>query len=225
MVQRVAAAPATLSKEESMHSLSGVQAIGRRRAVIIAAAAIVMTTALPLGGRTAAAADDAAAFVQTLGDRVVKVLQQKLPRDQTEQQLNDVWLSAFDVAAIGRTVLGTHWKAATDEQRKAYMEVFPKYVAKLYAIQFSDYSGETFAVSGSAPLAAGQTLVHSQIVRPGKDPIRCDFVISTAGQVMKIMDVKVEGVSLLITKRTEFDSVVAQKGIDGLIAAMRQKVS
>src|SRR5690348_3296654 len=101
MVQRVAAAPATLSKEESMHSLSGVQAIGRRRAVIIAAAAIVMTTALPLGGRTAAAADDAAAFVQTLGDKVVKVLQQKLPRDQTEQQLNDVWLSAFDVAAIG----------------------------------------------------------------------------------------------------------------------------
>jgi ABC-type transporter MlaC component len=36
--------------------------------------------------------------------------------------------------------------------------------------------------------------------------------------------VKVEGVSLLVTKRSEFDSVVAQKGIDGLLQALRQKV-
>src|SRR5215813_13424703 len=187
-----------------MNSLSGEQPIGRRRAVIAAATAIVMATVVPLGGRTAAAADDAAVFVQTLGDKVVKVLQQKLPRDQAEKQLNEVWLSAFDVEGIGRTVLGTHWKAATDEQRKAYMEVFPKYVAKLYAIQFSDYSGETFAVKGSKMLSDGSTIVNAEIDQTNGEPIKLDFIVKNGAQGLKVTDVKVEGVSLLVTKRSEF---------------------
>lgn len=175
--------------------------------------------------RVAAAADDPKAFVQGIGDQVIKVLQQNLPRDKTGQQLNAIWLDAFDVDGIGRAVLGKNWKKATDEQRKAYMELFPKYVAKLYAIQFSDYSGETFAVKGSKTTSDGATIVNAEIDQPQGEPIKLDFIVQNAGQSLKVTDVKVEGVSLLVTKRSEFDSVVAQKGIDGLIQAMRQKVS
>jgi phospholipid transport system substrate-binding protein len=173
--------------------------------------------------RTASAADDPSAFVQGIGDQVVKVLQQNLPREQAGQQLNAIWLEAFDVEGIGRAVLGKNWKKATDEQRAAYMELFPKYVAKLYAIQFSDYAGETFAVKGSKATADG-AIVNAAIERPNGEPIKLAFVVQNGGQDLKITDVKVEGVSLLVTKRSEFDSVVAQKGIDGLIQAMRQKV-
>ncbi len=174
--------------------------------------------------RSADAADDAKAFVQGIGDQVVKVLQQKLPREQTAQQLGAIWLPAFDVESIGRSVLGKHWKKASDEQRKAYMELFPKYVAKLYAIQFSDYSGETFVVKGSKVTSDRNTIVNAEIDRPNGEPIKLDFIVQSGGQGPKITDVKVEGVSLLVTKRSEFDSVVAQKGIDGLIQALRQKV-
>jgi len=51
-----------------------------------------------------------------------------------------------------------------------------------------------------------------------------DFIVQSGGQGPKVTDVKVEGVSLLVTKRSEFDSVIAQKGIDGLIQALRRKV-
>ncbi len=173
--------------------------------------------------RPADAADDPKALVQGIGDQVVKVLQQNLPREKTEEQLNAIWLQAFDVEGIGRAVLGKNWKKATDEQRKAYMELFPKYVAKLYAIQFSDYSGETFAVKGSRPTSDG-TVVNAEIDQPNGEPIKLDFIVQSGGQGLKVRDVKVEGVSLLVTKRSEFDSVVAQKGIDGLIQALRQKV-
>jgi len=178
-------------------------------------------TAVP---RIAGAADDPKAFVQSIGDQVVKVLQQNLPREKTGEQLNAIWLSAFDVDGIGRAVLGKNWKKATEEQRKDYMELFPKYVAKLYAIQFSDYSGETFAVKGSRTTSDGATIVTAEIDQPKAEPIKLDFIVQTVAQGLKVTDVKVEGVSLLVTKRSEFDSVVAQKGIDGLIQAMRQKV-
>ncbi len=173
---------------------------------------------------TAGAADDPKAFVQGIGDEVVKVLRQNLPREQASQQLGTIWLAAFDVDGIGRSVLGKNWKKATDEQRKSYMELFPKYVAKLYAIQFSDYSGETFAVKGSKPAADGTTIVTAEIDQPNGEPVKLAFIVQGGGQGLKITDVKVEGMSLLVTKRSEFDSVVAQKGIDGLIQALRQKV-
>jgi phospholipid transport system substrate-binding protein len=201
-----------------MRSIRSAVTAGRRPVLLLLAA-----LALGLPAAHVRAADDAEAFVQSIGDRVVEVLKRGLPREQTEQQLNEVWLGAFDVEGIGRAVLGKNWKKATEAQREDYMAVFPQYVAKLYAIQFSDYSGETFAVNGSRPGAGGDVIVNAQIDRPGGDPIRVDFTLQD-GQEMKIRDVKVEGVSLLVTKRSEFDSVVAQKGIDGLIQAMRQKV-
>jgi|SRR5882724_860529 len=174
--------------------------------------------------RPAAAGDDPKAFVQGIGEQVVKVLQQNLPREKTGEQLNAIWLQAFDVDGIGRAVLGKNWKKASDEQRKAYMELFPKYVAKLYAIQFSDYAGQTFAVSGTKPGADGTTIVNAEIDQPNNEPIKLDFIVQSGGQGPKVTDVKVEGVSLLVTKRSEFDSVIAQKGIDGLIQALRRKV-
>jgi ABC-type transporter MlaC component len=102
------------------------------------------------------------------------VLQQNLPPAKVGAQLNAIWLQAFDVQGIGRAVLGKNSRRASAEQRKMYMELFPKYVAKLYAIQFSDYSGETFAVKGSKSVSDG-TVVNAEITQPRDEPIKLDF--------------------------------------------------
>jgi phospholipid transport system substrate-binding protein len=210
-------AAATKSRQEGIMPTIRSASAGRVRRSVLAVAFAVGV----LGTGAARAADDHQAFVQGIGDRVVQILQQDLPRDQVEQKLNQLWLGAFDVEGIGRAVLGKNWRKATDAQREEYMRVFPEYVATLYAIQFSEYSGETFAVTGSKPLSDTDTAVTTQIERPGREPIKVDFVV---GPGPKIKDVRVEGVSLLVTKRSEFDSVVGQRGIDGLIQAMREKV-
>lgn len=183
---------------------------------------LLLTAAIAGGGATRPAlAEDAEGFVRSVGDAVVKVLQRQQPRAETEQQLHAIWLKAFDGEGIGRSVMGKNWKKASDAQREEYLNLFPQYVAGLYANQFSDYSGETFAVNGSKPGADGRTVVNAQIDRPRGEPIKVDFIVKTDGQPPLITDVNVEGVSLLVTKRSEFDSVVAQRGIDGLIAALR----
>ncbi len=196
-------------------------AAARQWSMMLAVAAVLAVNVFGTGVR---AADDPRAFVQGIGDQVVQILRQQLPREQAERQLDEVWLAAFDVDGIGRAVLGKNWKKATETQRQEYMQVFPRYVAKLYAIQFSDYSGETFAVTGSKPGPATDTVVNARIDRPGGEPIKVDFVVASVGQELKVKDVKAEGVSLLVTKRSEFDSVIAQRGIDGLIQALREKV-
>jgi phospholipid transport system substrate-binding protein len=191
----------------------------------LALGVLALAWGMALPPRNATAADDPKAFIQGIGDQVIKVLQQNLPREKVGVQLNAIWLQAFDVAGIGRAVLGKNWGKARDDQRREYMGLFPKYVAKFYAIQFSDYSGETFVTKASRTTSDGAAIVNAEIGDPQEEPIKLDFIVQTTGQGLKVIDVKVEGVSLLVTKRSEFDSVVAQKGIDGLIQAMRQKVS
>ena len=129
-----------------MHPIRSVAASPWQRMLALAA-----VLAASVFGTTGSRADAPQAFVQSIGDQVVQILRQQLPREQAERQLDGVWLGAFDVDGIGRAVLGKNWKKATEEQRQEYMQVFPCYVAKLYAIQCSDYSGETFAVTGSKP--------------------------------------------------------------------------
>ncbi len=40
----------------------------------------------------------------------------------------------------------------------------------------------------------------------------------------KVIDVMVEGISLLVTQRAEFTAVIAQKGFDGFLAAPRDRM-
>ena len=67
--------------------------------------------------------------------------------------------------------------------------------------------------AGSKTASGGSTIVNAEIDQPQGEPIKLDFIVQNVGQGLKVTDVKVEGVSLLVTKRSEFDSVVAQRGV------------
>jgi phospholipid transport system substrate-binding protein len=65
--------------------------------------------------------------------------------------------------------------------------------------------------------------VHNQFIRPGGKPVLIDYAMRKTDKGWKIYDIVVEGVSLVLTYRSEFDQVVKQEGIDGLIKRLAQK--
>jgi phospholipid transport system substrate-binding protein len=65
--------------------------------------------------------------------------------------------------------------------------------------------------------------VHNQYIRPGGKPIQLDYQMRKTEGGWKIYDIVVEGVSLVLTYRSEFDAVVKQQGIDGLIKRLAEK--
>ena len=67
------------------------------------------------------------------------------------------------------------------------------------------------------------TTVRTQFVRPGGQPLPIDFAMRKTGEGWKVYDITVEGVSLVMTYRSEFDAVVKQEGIDGLIKRLASK--
>jgi phospholipid transport system substrate-binding protein len=65
--------------------------------------------------------------------------------------------------------------------------------------------------------------VRTQFVRPGGQPLPIDFSMHQTQEGWKVYDITVEGVSLVLTYRSEFDAIVKQQGIDGLIKALATK--
>ena len=173
----------------------------------------------------AAAAADPTALISNLGSRALEVLGKGTPESQRAARFRDLLREDFDVPGIARFVLGRYWNTATEEQRAEFVKLFEDYVAQAYATRLAEYAGEQFKVTGSR-LDGDGAIVSSQILRPaGSAPIKVDWRLTGRNGIYKISDVSVDGISMAVTQRSEFASVIQHNGgqVQGLIAMLRQK--
>ncbi|HUC73240.1 MAG TPA: ABC transporter substrate-binding protein [Stellaceae bacterium] len=195
----------------------------KRRLIWIAVCLLVIGILLP--GRPAAAAADPAAVITSLGNEALKVLGKNVDPNLRVARFRQLFSADFDVPGIARFVLGRYWRLATPEQQQEFVKVFTNYIALAYSNRLAEYSGETLRVTGSRPAPDGQ-LVSSEIMRTnGQPPARVDWLLTPQSGSYKINDVIVEGVSMAVTQRSEFASVIQRNGgqVQGLITALRQK--
>jgi phospholipid transport system substrate-binding protein len=95
---------------------------------------------------------------------------------------------------------------------------------RTYSNAISAYQGQTLKVLPShGKQDPEETVVRTQYIRAGGQPLPIDFTMHQKDGTWKVYDIVVEGVSLVITYRSEFDAVVKQEGIDGLIKRLAQK--
>lgn len=190
---------------------------------------IVTLAALPVLAVARARAEPAPSeFIRSVGKETVEILQRDGATDaQRIDALVDVLNRATDLPLVARLVLGPYWRQASEQQRADYIELFRDLVVKTMADRLGSYGGETFEISGERAVDERDTLVATRISRPaqGNAPINVDWRVRNAGGRLAIIDIVAEGVSMVVTQRSEVGSVVAQKGLDGLIADLRQRLA
>jgi phospholipid transport system substrate-binding protein len=194
----------------------------KRRLLFVAVCLCAIGILLP--SRPAAAADPAA-VVTSLGNEALKVLGKNVDPNLRVARFRQLFSADFDVPGIARFVLGRYWRVATPTQQQEFLKLFTDYIALAYSNRLAEYSGETLRVTGSR-LAPDGELVSSQIVRAnGQPPAGVDWLLTPQNGAYKISDVIVEGVSMAVTQRSEFASVIQRNGgqVEGLITALRQK--
>ncbi len=195
-----------------------------RSLVFIAAVLAIAAPAAP--AKAVANPDDAAAFVKTLGESAIAVLTDpKADAAERRRRYRELLDNGFAVKTIARFVLGRYWRIATPDQRDEYLRLFREFVLETYTSRLDNYAGEEFKVTGAQPLDEKDTIVTTEIVSGDGPPIRVDYRVRKRKGEYKIVDVVVEGVSLITTQRQEFASIVNRDGIEGLIALLRKKTS
>ena len=196
-----------------------------RRSLLMSAAALAFGATPRDAG--AAEPEAAKAFVNSLANDAIQLMSSKnLPTRERTQKFRELFKRGFDIEVIGRFVLGRYWRDATEAEQVEYLRLFEDLTVATYAGRFSEYSGETLTVLDGRPEDDRFLVVASQINRSGGNPpIRIDWRIADAQGRNKIVDVVVEGVSMSVTQRSEFASVIQRNGgkIQGLIVALRDK--
>ncbi len=193
-----------------------------RRPFILGA---LFTAALLFAAPHRAAAQDARGFVTQLGEQAIQVMGPSVPMPQRIARFRVLFRDDFDVPGIGQFVLGRYWRTATPQEQQDFLGLFQEYIVRAYSTRLAEYGGEPFRVTGSRP-SGGETVVTSEIVRSNGSPIAVDWYLIGRGPY-KITDVYVGGVSMKVTERDEFASVIQRNGgrVDALLAQLRQKLA
>ena len=175
---------------------------------------------------SAAQAETASEFVATLGASAIELLADQGISDNVRvERFYSLLEEGFDFPLIGRFVLGIHWRRATDQQRAEFGVLFEQYLVNTYASRLGSYGGETLRVKGERSDPNRDTIVSSEIVQKRGPRIKVDWRVRENAGTYKVIDVIVEGISLVITQRDEFSSVIRREGagVEGLLAQLRNR--
>lgn len=186
---------------------------------------VLAMACLPTMNREAAA-QDAAAFINNLGQQGIQVLGPSVPQQQRSARFRQLLDSDFDLAEIGRFVLGPSARTMSPAAQQEFLPLFRDYLVHAYTARLGQYGGAPFHVTGTRP-HGGETVVTSQVQRSGGSPIQIDWHVVDRGGRSKVSDVVVDGVSMKVTHRNEFASIIQRNGgqPDALLPALRQQLA
>jgi phospholipid transport system substrate-binding protein len=196
---------------------------------LLATLLLLVSFALVGSPARAASAPDASGFITTLINQALTDLAnpQVTPADR-EKAFRRLLLADFDMPRIAKFVLGRYWNGANDQERQNFQALFEDYIIHSYSVRFSSYSGQEVKVTAARPESDTTTIVMTSIAQPnGAPPTKVDWRVRKEDSDFKIVDVDVEGVSMLITQREQFSTVIQRSGgtVAGLNQALQQKLA
>lgn len=200
--------------------------------LFLAPAALLLALSILLYSAPAKADQEgnAKALIQSMADRALSILSDKtVTREQADKTFRTMLDENFDIDLLGKFALGAAtWKDLTQEQKKQYLKLFEEFVVQIYNDRFRLFHGETYKIIGATAEDDRDTYVKGQVLKPnGAPPISVDWRVRNKDGKLQVIDVVVEGVSMTVTQRSEFSSVIQKNGgdFDAFLKNLQQRVA
>jgi len=133
-------------------------------------------------------------------------------------------LPHVDFRDAAKLATGKAWNSATPEQQDQIANEFRAMLVRIYSNAIDTYRGQTMKVI-PVQLKPGDTdvTVRNRFLRSGQPPVPVDYAMKKTPAGWMIYDITVDGISLVLTYRSEFDQITSVSGIDGLIKRLKEK--
>jgi phospholipid transport system substrate-binding protein len=172
------------------------------------------------GGPDGTAAD----FIAGLGHEVVQVMSEhEEDRASRHDRLRVLIEEAFSIESMAEATVGPYWVRAAPEQKTRFVEVLRLYLLN-YCVGFLDgRAPDSLAVVSAEPIDSPDTWVTTRAKSGNRTLADIDWMVRVVNGAFRIVDVGMNGVSLVTTYKSEFRSVISQRGMNGLILALASK--
>lgn len=185
------------------------------RVALAAEAPAATSGAAPARAASADIVSGGREFVRSMADSGINFLSDdRLSEAQRKAEFRKLLRSSYDMPTIGRFALGVYWRTATKAQQTEYQKLFENMIVDIYSRRFGDYNGQRLEVLSARKETATDVIVTSLIVpkESGQEKIKVDWRVRSKNGQYKVIDVIVEGVSMALTQRSDFASVIQRGG-------------
>jgi phospholipid transport system substrate-binding protein len=174
-----------------------------------------------------ATTDSAQRFIANLADNSLKTLTgPNIDKNERRRRFRTLLHNNFAVKTIGRWVLGRYWRKAKPAQIQEYFALFENLVIKTYADRFAKLSGISLTITKAVSKGKKDTIVYSELRNDaGIKKASIDWRLRNQNGQFRIIDVMVQGISMGLTQRDEFASVIKKNGlgVEGLLQELRKR--
>jgi phospholipid transport system substrate-binding protein len=197
--------------------ISELSGMSRRGVMLgLAAAGAVLAFGAPARAQATAQAQ---AFVTSLSNELTQLVNSGRSDTQILDTFATLLAKYADLTAIGSSILGPPWRSASASQKQQFISAFSHYLSRRYGKQFREFKNAKINVTGARDAGRVGVLVNSQVLRPGQETVAVDWQISAQSGSQRVVNLVIEGVSMLATERAEMAGKLEAAGsLDRLIA-------
>lgn len=179
---------------------------------------------LPAAAATAAAEPTPTAFMDATVKEVLAILQDgQLDSQQRRTRIEKVAHRRFDFRTMSKLVVSRYWKRFDEQQREELVKEFTDFLARTYGQRIDRYNQEKVEIVGEQPLQRGDVRVMTRIVGGEYKGAEVDYRLRKVDGGWRVIDVKIEGISLVINYRDQFKSILGREGPEGLLKILKKK--
>lgn len=154
--------------------------------------------------------------------KTAKTTDEATRRDQLKPAVE----KTFDLRYMTEKTTGRFWTGMTEQDRATLIDIFSRLTIANYADRFSGYSGQKFVTESEQALGQGKLLIKTALVKPDGEKVAINYLMHETGDGWSVIDIYLAGkVSELATRRSDFYATLRDKGVDGLINVLTEKVA
>ena len=190
----------------------------------IIAAAIAVLLPFQAIAKEEASPEEVRKFVEEVGNKIVSIAKDKGSDSQKREKIIAVIDGVIDADWIARFVLGKNYKTASDEQKEKFTKLYREFMINTYGPKFKNYDGRKFTVNEVVEQKSFHVAKAEFLPRDSNVPILVDFRVKRREGKLVILDFIAEGISLIETQRSEFNSAISQGGMDSFLNSLAERV-
>jgi phospholipid transport system substrate-binding protein len=162
--------------------------------------------------------------VATTVDEVLAILKDpSLSPDVRRERIVAIAYDRFDFPTMSKLVLARYWKRFDTAQREEFMKEFKDFLAHRYGDRIDRYEQEKVEIVGERNAKGGDAIVATRIHRPSAAAVEVEYRLRSRAGAWRVIDVKIEGISLVSNYRDQFHEVLSRGGPDKLLAQLRER--
>jgi len=184
-------------------------------ALVAAAGLLVAASATPPGPRD---------VVERTVDQVLAILKDaSLTPEARRERIVEIAYDRFDFPTMSKLVLAKYWKRFDAAQREEFMKEFKDFLAHRYGDRIDRYEQEKVEIVGERSASGGDAVIATKIYRPKAESVAVEYRLRSREGTWRVIDVKIEGISLVSNYRDQFHEVLSHGGPEKLLAQLRER--